>query len=113
MHELSIALNILDIVLEECRKAGSAKVEEVVIQVGTLRGVDTQALTTCLHVASRETMMQDARIRIYRKQGRGFCSGCQKEFDMKDILTLCPDCYQPATNLQEGQEMQIESIIVE
>ncbi|MBC8456551.1 MAG: hydrogenase maturation nickel metallochaperone HypA [Deltaproteobacteria bacterium] len=85
MHELSIALNILDIVQEECRKADSATVTEVVIRVGTLSGVDTQALTTCLHVASRETLMQDACIRIDRQQGRGFCAGCQQEFDMEDI----------------------------
>ncbi|MFH1297629.1 MAG: hydrogenase maturation nickel metallochaperone HypA [Bacteroidota bacterium] len=113
MHELSIALNILDIVQEECRKANSSTVTEVVIRVGTLSGVDTQALTTCLHVASRETMMQDARIRIDRQQGRGYCTGCRQEFDMEDILTPCPGCFQPAAELREGEEMQIESIIVD
>jgi len=112
MHELSIALNILDIVQEECRKAESEKVEEVVIRVGTLSGVDTEALTTCLHVVSRETMMQEARIRIDRHQGIGYCAGCGIEFEMEDILSLCPVCFQPATDLREGQEMAIESIAV-
>ena len=113
MHELSIALNILDIVHEECTKADSSKVAEVVIRVGTLSGVDTRALSTCLQVASRETLMQDARIRIDRQQGRGFCAGCQQEFDMEDILTPCPGCFQPAAELREGKEMKIDSILVE
>ncbi|TSA25823.1 MAG: hydrogenase maturation nickel metallochaperone HypA [Bacteroidetes bacterium] len=113
MHELSIALNILDIVQEECRRAESSSVAEVVIRVGTLSGVDTEALTTCLHVASRDTLMQDARIRIDRQQGRGWCSGCFTEFEMEDILTLCPGCLQPASELRAGQEMQIDSILVE
>lgn len=112
MHELSIALNILDIVQKECHEAGSERVEEVVIRVGTLSGIDTEALTTCLHVASRETIIQDARIRINRQQGKGYCAGCKTEFDMEDILTPCPGCFQPATDLLEGQEMQIESLIV-
>jgi len=113
MHELSIALNILDIVQEECRKAGSERVAEVVIRVGTLSGVDTKALTTCLHIASRETLMEDAHIRVDRQQGRGYCTHCCKEFDMEDILTPCPDCFQPATDLRAGQEMSIQSIVVD
>lgn len=112
MHELSLALNILDIVREECLRAGSQKVEEVVILFGALSGVDAEALTTCLHVVSRDTLMQDARIRLDRQLGRGFCFGCGKSFEMEEILTVCPGCFQPATDLMEGQEMRIDSIVV-
>lgn len=113
MHELSIALNILDILCEECRKADSTSVAEVVLCVGTLSGVDTDALTTCLHVASRNTFMENARISIKRHQGRGWCRHCEREYEMDDILSLCPVCSGPATELREGQEMRIESILVE
>jgi hydrogenase nickel incorporation protein HypA/HybF len=113
MHELSLALNIIDIVGEECRKAGSQRVEEVVILVGTLSGVDTDALSTSLHVASRDTVLQNARIQLNRQQGKGYCDGCKHEFFMEDILSLCPLCFQPATSLTEGEDMRIESIVVD
>ena len=113
MHELSIALNILDIVQEECRKSGSEKITSVVLRVGILSGVDTEALTTCLYVASRDTLMQDADLRIEQEPGKGYCVNCRMEFDMNDILTLCPHCFQSAAELLEGQELSIREITVE
>lgn len=112
MHELSIALNIMDIVKEELTNSGSARVMEVVIEVGDLSGVDTSALTTCLEIASRDSFMQDAAIKIVRHPGKGFCESCQQEYAMEDILDLCPDCHQAATRITEGAEMQIPSIMV-
>lgn len=113
MHELSIALNILDIVQEECMKAGSKRVLEVVVRIGDLSGVDAQALTTSLRIAANETLMQGATIRIEKKTGKGYCSTCNKEFAMNDILSVCPACFQPAAELLEGQEMELLEIVVE
>lgn len=113
MHELSIALNIIDLVEEECLKAGSSVVTEVTLRVGTLSGVDPVALSTCLQVASRDSLMKEARIRLEREPGKGWCRLCAREFEMEDILDLCPRCFQPATELRTGQEMQVESIMVE
>ena len=112
MHELSIAMNILEIVQEECRKAGSEKVVELILEVGDLSGVDVEALTTCLQIASRETLLDGASMVINRHPGKGYCGKCGEEFVMEDILSLCPFCFQPAVELREGQEMRIEEISV-
>jgi Zn finger protein HypA/HybF involved in hydrogenase expression len=53
MHELSITMNILSIVEEECLKAGCGRVDEVVISIRDLSGVERTSLETCLHVATR------------------------------------------------------------
>lgn len=113
MHELSIALNIIDIIDETCRNEKDPAVREIVIRVGDLSGVDTEALSTCLHIASRNTLLQEAHVRILRQPGTGWCAHCRKEFPMEDILTPCPECFQPASELREGREMQIDSIVVE
>jgi hydrogenase nickel incorporation protein HypA/HybF len=113
MHELSIAMNILSIAEEECRKAGLHKVEEVQLLVGNLSGVDTEALITCLHIATRDTLLQSARILLDRKDGKGYCSGCEEEFYMADLLTPCPVCFQPPTEFRAGQELQIIAIRAE
>jgi hydrogenase nickel incorporation protein HypA/HybF len=112
MHELSIALNVMDIVKEELTQSGCTKVTEVVIEVGDLSGVDTMALTTCLDIASKDSFMHHAAIKIIRHPGKGYCNTCKKEYAMADILDLCPDCGSAATQITEGNEMQIPSIVV-
>jgi len=106
-------MNILSIVEEECLKAGSEKVEEMRMLVGDLSGVDVEALKTCLIIATRNTLLQNARIHFDRTEGKGFCSGCREEFFMADLLTPCPICFQPPTELRGGEELQIQSITVD
>jgi Zn finger protein HypA/HybF involved in hydrogenase expression len=44
MHELSIAMNILDLAREEAEMRGSAGVDVVYLRLGTLSGVAEEAL---------------------------------------------------------------------
>ena len=44
MHELSIAMSIVDIVREEAVKAGGGEVTEVVVNIGSLSGIVADAL---------------------------------------------------------------------
>ena len=113
MHELSIALNILDIVRETCQEENASSVVEVTLRIGDLSGVDTEALTTCLHIASRGSLMQHARISIIRQQGLGWCACCNSSFPMKDILAPCPVCLHSASEFLEGRELRLESILAE
>jgi len=113
MHELSLALNVLELVQEECLKAEAVHVAELVITAGTLSGVDEEALTACLVIAAKGTVLENARIIISRKTGTGFCTNCRSTFPMEDILTLCPECHQAPSRLLDGQDLQVESLMVE
>jgi len=62
MHEMSLALSILDIASGEVEKNRATKVHEIHLEVGTQSGVDPEALTFALSLACKDTVMANARI---------------------------------------------------
>ena len=55
MHELSIAMSILDVAGEEVEHHGGARVEAIHIRLGPLAGVVKEALLSAYELASERT----------------------------------------------------------
>ncbi len=113
MHELSLAVNIVEIAVDEASRAGAKSVREVIIEAGALSGVDAEILRGALSFASKDTILESSVFSIKVPEGKGICSSCGKEFPMQDILTLCPDCGSPAGKLTAGTKFRVLTISVE
>ena len=70
MHELSIALNIVEIAEEELARHGGERVRAVHLQVGPLAGVAKEALLFSFGLASEGTPVEGSRLIIEDTQGR-------------------------------------------
>jgi hydrogenase nickel incorporation protein HypA/HybF len=112
MHELSIALSIIDLVEEETRKAGGTLITEVQLEVGMLAGVDFKALELAIEMAKQNTMLEHSVIRIDKIPGKGRCKKCNTGFSLDDLISSCPVCHNHAIELMQGGELRVESIIV-
>ena len=64
MHELSIALSLIEGVEEELAKHGSARVSVVHLRLGRLSGVAKQALLFSYDVACEGTRLQGSTLQI-------------------------------------------------
>jgi hydrogenase nickel incorporation protein HypA/HybF len=64
MHELSIALNIVDGVLEEAKRHGCTQVGAVHLRLGPLSGVDPNALLFAYPMACEGTILENSRLEI-------------------------------------------------
>ena len=64
MHELSIALSLIDAVCEELPRLGAVTVKSVRVRVGPLSGVVPDALTFAFDIAAVETPIVGARLDI-------------------------------------------------
>ena len=64
MHELSIALSIVDGAAEELHRRGLAHASAVYLRVGRLAGVDKEALLFSYGIASQDTPLAAARLVI-------------------------------------------------
>jgi len=69
MHELSIALSIVEIASEEAVRQAAAKVEAVHLRLGKLSGVAKEALLFSWDLACRETPVEGARLAIEEVPG--------------------------------------------
>lgn len=69
MHELSIAQNIVKIVLQHPQMGGLQTVKSVKLNVGDLTGIVPKSLTFCFELASRGTAVQGSELKIEKMPG--------------------------------------------
>lgn len=113
MHELTIAGDILEIVLQEAKQNDLHKIVEVELEVGKLSGVDVEALEFAFKMIIKETLAENAVISIHNTNGIGECKSCRKEFEMEDLLSVCPICKQLPDSITRGKELKVLSIAAE
>ncbi|MFI5118675.1 MAG: hydrogenase maturation nickel metallochaperone HypA [Terriglobales bacterium] len=113
MHELSIAMNLIDGVLEESEKRGGLRVEAVHLKIGALAGVDQGALTFSYEIACQGTALEGSRLVIEEVPVTLHCTMCGRDHTPESLLQLrCPQCETPAQDLVHGREIEITALEV-
>lgn len=112
MHELSIARGIVDIATREVQKAKANKVDEIVVEIGALAGVEMEALDFAWDVAVKDTVLYKAERRINHIPGEGSCPDCGEQFEMQTLFDACPSCSNYFINLLKGKELKVKSLVV-
>lgn len=108
MHEASIALSILDIIIRQCTAEGYHSVESVRVKIGRAAGIMPEALAFTFEAAKGETLARDARLIIDSIPLGGYCSGCERDFEVEDTYVLaCPLCGASSFRIEKGNEMEI------
>jgi hydrogenase nickel incorporation protein HypA/HybF len=69
MHELSIAMSIVEGVREEADRRGAFRVEAVYLSLGPLSGVDKNALLFAYPMACEGTLLENSRLEIADAKG--------------------------------------------
>ncbi|PLX05836.1 MAG: hydrogenase maturation nickel metallochaperone HypA [Marinilabiliales bacterium] len=113
MHEFSIALSIIEIAENEAKKAKSSRVSELVLDIGTMAGIEFHALDFAMESATKDTMLQKAKIVINKIQAIGKCKDCHHEFNIQSAFDQCPKCNGYFINVLSGKEMKVKSLVVE
>jgi hydrogenase nickel incorporation protein HypA/HybF len=107
MHELSIAMSIVDAALEEAERRG-AQVSAVHLRLGALSGVVKDALLFSYEVACQDTSLQGSRLIVEDVPVIVFCLQCQKEKLLQSVqLFACPDCGSPTMDVRQGKELEV------
>ena len=111
MHELSIALNMVDIAAEAARKNGGGRVEALYLKLGMLSGVAKDALLFCWELACKNTALEGARLVIDEIPVVVRCSVCGTDGKLESINRLaCPLCDSSVSTIVEGKELQITEL---
>lgn len=113
MHEFSIAMSIIDIAESEARNANANAINELILDIGTMSGIEFLALDTALEMAVKNTMLEQTSIRINKIQAKARCNDCKNEFEMNNVYDPCPECSGLYHDLICGKELQIKSLVVD
>jgi hydrogenase nickel incorporation protein HypA/HybF len=112
MHELSIAMGIVDIAEKETAKAKANKVDIIELEIGTLAGIEFDALEFVWPSAVKNTVLEYATKKITIIHGEGQCSDCDTIFKLDNIYDACPNCKGYLKGIIKGKELLVKSLEV-
>ena len=112
MHELSIVQNILEIANHEVTKAKASQVNQIDLNIGMLSGVEMDALLFAWKACVPNTVLAKAKRVINRIPAKAKCVSCKHEFETNDFFAQCPACQEYLTELIQGKELIVKSLVV-
>jgi hydrogenase nickel incorporation protein HypA/HybF len=113
MHELSIAISMIDQIVEESANRGGLDVEVVHMRLGVFAGVDKNALFFAYSLACEGTPLEGSRLVIETIPLLVYCPTCKVERTPPSIYQICcPECLTPTPEILTGREIEVASLEV-
>jgi hydrogenase nickel incorporation protein HypA/HybF len=107
MHELSIALSLLDLVEEEAARR-ECRVTAIHLRLGPLSGVVREALLSAYDLAREGTAMSETELVIEEVPIVVRCPSCVADrTPVSAFELLCPDCGTPTPDVVRGRELEV------
>lgn len=112
MHELSIAMGIVDAALDESQRRG-VEVSAVHLRLGALSGVVNDALLFSYEVACQDTPLEGSQLIVEDVPVVVFCVPCNAERELPSVqLFACPECGTPTMDVRRGKELEVFALEV-
>jgi len=113
MHELSIALSILEIAGEEAERHGG-RVAAIHLKLGPLSGVVKEALLSAYELAREGSPLAGSQLLVEEVPVVAHCPTCAAERPVVSIQQLCcSDCGTPTPQIISGNELEIVALELE
>jgi hydrogenase nickel incorporation protein HypA/HybF len=114
MHELSIAVSIVEMAEEEADHRGSARVNAVHLQLGGLAGVVKDALLASYELACEGTSLQGSRLIIEELPVLVYCPKCREPRALESVQWFaCPECKSPTSEVIQGRELRVVALEIQ
>jgi hydrogenase nickel incorporation protein HypA/HybF len=111
MHELSIALSIVDMAMEEAERHGAERVEAVHLRLGLLSGVVSRALLASYDMACAQTPLAGSRLQIEDVPVLVYCEVCRANREVTSMRSFtCSTCDTPGARVVQGREIEIVAL---
>jgi hydrogenase nickel incorporation protein HypA/HybF len=113
MHELSIAMSIIELAQEESGRRG-VQVSAVHLKLGTLSGVVKEALLGAFEMACEDTPLKGARLIVEDVPVLIFCKSCETQRPVSSVqLFCCAECGTPSAEVVHGKELEVVALEIE
>lgn len=112
MHELSIAMSIVDMAQEEA-ELRDVTIDAVYLELGALSGVVADALSFSYEVACSGTPLEGSRLVIKQVPIEAYCPTCKTTRAVSSIQWFCcAECGTPTPEIVHGKELAITALEV-
>jgi hydrogenase nickel incorporation protein HypA/HybF len=113
MHELSIAMSILETAQCETALRKGAELRKIAVRVGELAAVDPDALRFSFEMITQQTDFDQVELDLDYIPRTNRCVDCAAEFVVKNSEFVCPKCGSSETCFLRGDELEIAYLELE
>jgi hydrogenase nickel incorporation protein HypA/HybF len=111
MHELSIAMSIVDMAEEESERLGGKQIAAVHVKLGPLSGVVKVALLSSYDLACQNTALAGSSLVIEEVPIVVHCPRCDARRSIRSIQCFCcAECGEPTAEVLEGRELLVTAL---
>jgi hydrogenase nickel incorporation protein HypA/HybF len=110
MHEIGIANDLSEIVLEIAAREKLLKVTKVYISFGKMIQIVPDIFNFAFRETVRDTIAKDATVDIEILPVKMKCRICKDEFILDDDIFLCGRCGSSELDIIQGKELFLKSI---
>ena len=112
MHELSIAMSIVEMAQEEAARHGSAQVHAVHLRLGLLSGVVKQALLSSYEMACEATPLEGSQTSLIEEVPvEVLCPRFELPLAVNSIQWFCcPECGTETPTVLHGKELEVVAL---
>lgn len=118
MHEFSMAMEMVRAVLKELKDRQVERVLSIELELGELTSVNPDQLKFCFEIASKQTLLEDAALKILKKAAVISCpcgfkgDPLQGSAEAKAPISyfVCPKCGSGDVKVLSGRELSIKNI---
>jgi hydrogenase nickel incorporation protein HypA/HybF len=112
MHELSIAMSIVEMAQEEAQ-ARNVSITAVHLKLGALSGVVKEALLSSYGIACDGTPLEGSRLLIEDVPLEVFCPACNgNRIPVSMQWLACPECGGATSTVIHGKELEVTALEV-
>ena len=110
MHELSVCQALIREVEAIAREHEARMVDQIVVRLGPLSGVEAHLLEQAYPLACAGTVAESAELVVEPVPVRVACKTCGAETEAKVNRLVCGECGDWQTRLVGGDEMVLASV---
>jgi hydrogenase nickel incorporation protein HypA/HybF len=114
MHELSIALSMVEMAEEEARQRGGVQVHAIHLKLGQLSGVVKDALLFSYTVACEGTPLEGSSLIIEEVPVIVYCPTCRAQVALASLQRFCcPVCGTLTSEIVQGKELEVVALEIQ
>jgi hydrogenase nickel incorporation protein HypA/HybF len=114
MHELSIAMSMIEMAAEEAERRGGVRVHTIHLKLGNLSGVVKEALHFSYTVACEGTPLEGSQLVIEEVPVVVYCPACEAETVLASVQQFCCAlCHAPTSQIVRGKELEVTALEIE
>jgi hydrogenase nickel incorporation protein HypA/HybF len=113
MHELAIAMSIVELAEEESERRGGLQITAVHLRLGHLAGVVKAALLSSYDLACEHTSLAGSQLVVEEVPGIVYCPACDAQRPVRaPEWFCCSECGGIASEIVQGKELEVVSLEV-